>query len=76
MSGDFKNLKKKIPLGTCVGGGKKKVCAKLESTSRRGGGGRSQYFDPELALIVLLLHKCEKSLFLFVHYSFQFESIF
>ena len=32
------------------------LCAKLKSTSRRGGrGGRSQYFDSELVVIVLLI---------------------
>ena len=38
--------------GTCV---EKNICAKLKSTSRRGGGGgRSQYFGLEVAAIVLL----------------------
>ena len=45
-------------------GWKKKVCAKLKSTSRRGGG-EVLYFGAEVALIVLLtyIRTSEKALF-------------
>ena len=43
------NLLKKI----CPGP-RGKVCAEQPKPTRRGRGDRSQYFEPELALIVLL----------------------